>query len=239
MTRHLRSCIAIVAILLAALHASIARAVVDVRPLDTLLAGGANEGDVADGNWRYHDFTFRSTGAIPVDPAQVTVVLDGELSRSSLGFRWQTEVPASLGGAEAAFDVGYVLEGSFPWGVSAGLCFNGSVPSQGPGNATATVRDTLTLPDGRTLTLDVFNDGPGRVPDDNSDFSSWDVTSTARRKSHVSLVSWPGGGPMTLSFVHNLVEPLPDFPEPSVLALAAPLAPVLLRRPTHARRPIN
>lgn len=234
-----RSCITIAAVLLAALHASIAHAVVDVRPLDTLLAGGSSEGGVADDHWRYHSFTFRSTGAIPVDPAQVMVVLNGEASRSTLGFSWQADVPASLGGAEAAFDLGYVLEGSFPWGVTAGLRFNGPVPSQGPGNATATVADTLTLADGRSLMLDIFNDGPGRLDDDNSDFTAWDVSSPAGRDSHVSLVSRSGGGPMTLSMVHSLVEPLPDFPEPSVLALAASLAPLLLRRPTHARRPIN
>ena len=205
----------------------------EVRTLDALLPGGADAAGIGTRDWRYSGFTFRSTGAISVDPSQVRVLLREEPSVASLGFVWETDVPSALGGAEAAFDVGYTLEGLFPWGVSGGLRFNGAVPAQGPGNASVTVVETITLDDGRRATLNVFNDGPGRLEDDNSDFSGFGLTMPIRRDNHVTLVAGSGGGPVALSFVNNLVEPLPDFPEPASAAILSGVAPLLLRRRRH------
>ena len=202
-----------------------ARGQVFQAPLDTFLDGGANSAGVSAGGWHFGEFTFRSTGSIPVDPSDVLVRLSGEPSFNSLTFSWERD--AAPAGAEAAFDVGYRTEGDFQWGVRAGLRFNGAVPSEGAGGA-ATVRDTLTLAGGSQITLDVFNDGPGRLADDNSDFASVPGT-LVRREMHASLVA-AGGVPLRLSIAHNLVEPLPDFPEPAALGVVPALWLLLRRR---------
>ena len=194
-------------------------------PLDTLLEGGPNAGRVSAGAWHFEAFSFHSTGSIPVDPSEVLVQFVGDPGRNTLSFTWERDSPPA--GGEAAFDVGYRATGEFPFGVSAGLRFNGPVPSQGAGGD-ATVVDTVTLADGRQITLDVFNDGPGRLDDDNSDLANL-PGALARRDTHASLVA--AGGPLVhLQFVHNLIEPLPDFPEPTAVAFAPALCLLLRRR---------
>jgi hypothetical protein len=208
-----------------------ARAQTFQAPLDTFLDDGPNAAGVSVGGWHFDQFTFRSTGSIAVDASDVVIAFSGDPFRNTLAFSWERDAAPGSAGGEAAFDVGYRTEGAFPYGVRAGLRFNGSVPAQGAGGA-ANVLDTLTLDDGTRITLDVFNDGPGRLEDRNSDFESLNGP-LARRGAHASLVARDADTALLLSFAQNLVEPLPDFPEPAALALLAPLALLLRRRPIN------
>ena len=113
-----------------------------------------------------------------------------------------------------------------------GLRFNGSVPSQGPGDAAATVIETVRSPDQNfdlvpggdpnaddryIALLDVYNDGPGRLGDDNSDFIAVNPTRTLIFEKDILVSSQPDGGYAAISVVDNIVN---QVPEPGIFGLA-------------------
>ena len=222
-------------LLVAPLHAQTVR-----TPLSTLLAGGESAAGLTSGINRFSEFTFQSTGGVPIGPPTLNVLLLGESLISTLAFRSASDGTTYAAGSTVAFTIGYRVDRPDADEGSVGLWFNGRVPTAGPGQATASVLETVTLAGGQHLALDIFNDGPGRLIDTNSDGVALSAgTNTMRLDNSVSLVVNPGGGTIDLSFVNNIVEPLPDnLPEPIAAVALAPLTLLLLRR-RHPPRPIN
>ena len=123
--------------------------------LTDLLPGGQQGGGFTLGDKRYSNFTFASSGSAPLTPGDVNVRVTS------------TETNASVPGDDT-----YTLQ--FTFGLDAfpgertdlvlcyqvdvldpnqainrvGLRFNGSVPSQGPGDAAASIEETVQTLDG-------------------------------------------------------------------------------------------
>jgi len=119
-----------------------------------------------------------------------------------------------------------------------GLRFNGSVPAQGPGDAAASVIETVASRDGSdvapgapvsdTAVLDVFNDGPGRLEDSNSDFMPINLTRSLHFVKDIIVSSRPTGGYVAISVVDNIVDQIPEPAAVSLISIAG--GAVLLRR---------
>ena len=121
------------------------------------------------------------------------------------------------------------------WMNRVGLRFNGAVPSQGIGTGAASVLEAVSALDGSdvapglpvsdTEQLSVYNDGPGRLEDSNSDFMSLNAKPGLRLAKEITL-SAREAGQQTVSIVDNFLT----MPEPSFIALAIPAALALLAR---------
>jgi len=66
------------------------------------------------------------------------------------------------------------------------------------------------------VNLDVFNDGPGRLSDDNSDFLVINPQRTLQFTKDILVSSQPTGGYAAISVVDNIVD---QVPEPTMLGL--------------------
>jgi hypothetical protein len=215
-------------------------------PLTDFLPGGAQSGGIVVTDplspaygWRYSDFTFRSTGGAPVDAGSVVVRTSGDnsIGRGSLAFTYAKDVAPADAAKPVAFELGYRTDVIGPDPLNrVGLRFNGSVPSQGPGNATATVLATFSSLDGSLITiggtpspsvdLNVYNDGPARLEDRNSDFASLAALRGIRVVNFVTATPRAGGGPVSVSVADSYLT----IPEPASAALVATGAGALLLR---------
>ena len=208
--------------------------------LDRLLPGGAEQGGIVIGDKRYSNFTYSSTGDAPVRPQDVNVRISNDANPQKYNLEFTFGMDA-FPGERTDLVIGYdldVLPGSPDFINRAGLTFNGSVPSQGPGDAAASVVETVSSRDGSdvapgapnrdTEVLDVFNDGPGRLEDSNSDFMPLNLTKSLRFVKDIIVSSRPTGGYAVISVVTNTVDQIPEPGTLSLVALAG--GAVLLRR---------
>lgn len=226
---------------------AVSNAAVMQTTLDTLLTGGNNQSGVTLGDKRFSNFTFASTGSAPLRPQDVNVRIDNDADPTSSdparrnGQRYTLQFTFGLDafpGERTDMVVGYDLDvlGS-DFINRAGLRFNGSVPSQGVGDAAASVVETVQSRDGSdvapgapirdTEVLDVFNDGPGRLEDSNSDFMTLNLTRSLRFTKDIIVSSRPTGGYAVISVVDNIVD---QIPEPGSIALLGLAGGLLIRR---------
>lgn len=222
---------------------AVSNATVVNTTLDQLLPGGNNVGGVVIGDKRYSNFSYSSTGSAPVRAQDVNVRISNEEQRDQQRYTLQfTFGLDAFPGERTDLVVGYdvdVLSTDFI--NRAGLNFNGSVPSQGPGDAAASVVETVSSRDGSdvapgapirdTEVLDVFNDGPGRLEDSNSDFMALNLTRSLHFTKDIIVSSRPTGGYAVISVVVNTVD---QVPEPGMISLAALAGGAMLLR---RRRP--
>jgi hypothetical protein len=237
----------LLAVAVAAFLAGAPDAAADVfqTTLDTLVPGGGNAGGVTLDDARFSGFTFESADPVVVRAEDVTVRIStepGYWGVAHVGFAYTPALPAAAGPASTV-GVGYNIELGPSFGTinRAGLRFNGPVPSQGPGNAAATVTQTLTNPRGTDLapgapvrpteSLAVFHDGPGRLPDSNSEFLDLlPVITSLEVRNDVSLTPRAGTAEETaVWFVNTYLT----VPEPAAAGLLPLAAAALLRR--HCR----
>jgi hypothetical protein len=200
--------------------------------LTDLLPGGDTASGFTIGDKRYSNFTFASTGDSPLEPSDVDVrVTSSETNASMPGDdRYQLQFTFGMDafpGERTDLVICYQVDVLDPnqFINQVGLRFNGSVPAQGPGGAAATVQEMVMRPDMQpvapggdsVLILDVTNDGPGRLPDDNSDFVVINPTRTLQFCKDILVSSQPDGGYAAISIVDNIVD---QIPEPTALGLA-------------------
>jgi hypothetical protein len=215
--------------------------------LDTLVAGGANAGGI-DAPWgeRFSEFAFRSTVPYDVRPADVTVRIsneDGNIpGRTSVQFIFGTPTAATQAG-EVFIDY-RVDELNSRLLNRVGVRFSGGVPSQGVGaggyagltQAVSTVNGADLAPGAPvsdTESLVLFNDGPGRGEDQNSQFLSLNATYALRLSTRLTLNATEDG-----QLDVNFVDQFSTLPEPAAAAVALPLALALLaRRPRPSAGP--
>ena len=211
--------------------------------LTDLLPGGQQGGGFTLGDKRYSNFTFASSGSAPLTPGDVNVRVTS------------TETNASVPGDDT-----YTLQ--FTFGLDAfpgertdlvlcyqvdvldpnqainrvGLRFNGSVPSQGPGDAAASIEETVQTLDGSpvapgseddVLVLNVFNDGPGRLSDDNSDSVAVNPARSLLFCKDILVSSRENGGYVAVSIADNFIV---QVPEPGMIGLASLVGLSLLAR---------
>lgn len=203
--------------------------------LSDLLPGGQSANGFTIGDKRYSAFTFASSGSAPLQPRDVNVrVTSSDASPGVAGDdRYSIQFTFGLDafpGERTDLVICYRVDVTDPAMAinQVGLRFNGSVPSQGPGDAAASVIETVQTTDGSdiapgapvddTLVLDVFNDGPGRLADDNSDFVAVNPARSLLFCKDILVSSRPDGGYAAISIVDNIVD---QVPEPSMLGLAA------------------
>jgi hypothetical protein len=200
--------------------------------LADLLQGGNTSGGFTVGDKRYSTFTFSSTGQAPLTPSQVNVRVTSTDSNPAVPGDDQYAIQFTFGldafpGERNDLVIGYRVDVTNPamFINRVGLRFNGSVPSQGPGDAAASVAETITSADGSpvipgssnpTAVLDVFNDGPGRLADDNSDFIAVNPTRSLIFTKDIIVSSRPTGGYAAVSVVDNIVD---QVPEPGVIGM--------------------
>jgi len=212
----------------------VARAATVTYSLADLLQGGNQSGGFTIGDKRYTNFTFSSTGPAPLTSREVNVRVTSTDSNTAVPGDDQYTIQFTFGldafpGERNDLVVGYQVDVLNPGMFinRVGLRFNGSVPSQGPGNAAASVAESITSGDLRspvvpgspnpTAVLDVFNDGPGRLPDDNSDFIAVNPTrSLIFTKDIIVSSQATTGGYAAVSVVDNIVD---QVPEPGVLGI--------------------
>ena len=217
---------------------AVSNAAVMQTTLDRLLPGGAEQGGILIGDKRYSNFTYSSTGSAPVRPQDVNVRISNEADPQKYNLEFTFGMDA-FPGERTDLVIGYDLDVIGRDFINrAGLTFNGSVPSQGVGDAAASVVETVSSRDGSdvapgaptrdTEVLDVFNDGPGRLEDTNSDFMALNLTRSLRFVKDIIVSSRPTGGYAVISVVVNTVD---QIPEPGTLSLVAVVGgAVLLRR---------
>ena len=221
---------------------AVSNAAVLQTTLDTLLPGGNNQGGLVlpGGDKRYSNFTFASTGSAPLRPSDVSVRIDNDApggQRYNIQFTFGLDAfPGERTDLVICYDVDIISGNDFI--NRAGLRFNGSVPSQGVGDAAASVVETVQSRDGSdvapgapirdTEVLDVFNDGPGRLEDSNSDFMALNLTRSLRFCKDIIVSSRPTGGYAVISVVDNIVDQIPEPGVMSLLTIAG--GAVLLRR---------
>jgi hypothetical protein len=200
--------------------------------LADLLAGGTQSGGFTIGDKQYSGFTFSSTGSAPLTPRDVNVRVTSSDSNAAVPGDDQYAIQFTFGldafpGERSDLVIGYRVDVQNPamFINRVGLRFNGSVPSQGVGDAAASVSETVTSTNGGpvvpgssnpTAVIDVFNDGPGRLPDDNSDFIAVNPTRSLIFTKDIIVSSRPDGGYAAVSVVDNIVD---QVPEPGVISL--------------------
>ena len=213
--------------------------------LADLVGTGPSSGGFVIGDKRYSEFTFSSTGSAPLRANDVNVRVSTSDSSAAVPGDDQYALQFTFGldafpGERTDLVIGYrvdVLDPSM-FINRVGLRFNGSVPSQGPGNAAATVVETVraeredmdVVPgvDSDVAIIDVFNDGPGRLADDNSDSIVVNPARTLFFTKDILVSSQSTGGYVAVSVVDNIIN---QVPEPSVIGLVTFAgAGLLLRR---------
>lgn len=202
--------------------------------LADLLAGGSTASGFQIGDKRYSGFEFSSTGSFPLSSSDVNVRVTSTDTNPAVAGDDQFSLQFTFGldafpGERTDLVIGYRVDVTDPsmFINRVGLRFNGSVPSQGPGDAAATVIETVRTTDGSdvapgapisdTAVIDVFNDGPGRLSDDNSDSIAVNPTRSLIFTKDILVSSRPDGGYAAISVVDNIVN---QVPEPSLLGLA-------------------
>ncbi|HZN66678.1 MAG TPA: PEP-CTERM sorting domain-containing protein [Tepidisphaeraceae bacterium] len=217
---------------------AVANAAVIQTTLDQLLPGGNQSGGIVIGDKRYSAFTYSSSGQAPVAARDVNVRISNEGTNNVGNQQYTIQFTFGLDafpGERNDLVICYQLDVlSNDFIDEVGLRFNGSVPSQGPGNAAASVIETVSTidPDGAgprtappvapgsndsTMVLDVFNDGPGRLPNDNDEFQDVNLTRSLLFCKDILVSSQPTGGYAAISIVDNVVN---QVPEPGMISLA-------------------
>jgi hypothetical protein len=200
--------------------------------LADLLQGGNQSGGFTVGDKRYTNFTFSSTGPAPLVSRDVNVRVTSTDSNPAIAGDDQYTIQFTFGldafpGERNDLVIGYQVDVTNPamFINRVGLRFNGSVPSQGPGDASASVTESITSTNGSpvvpgssnpTAVIDVFNDGPGGLADDNSDFIAVNPTRSLIFTKDIIVSSRPNGGYAAVSVVDNIVD---QVPEPTVLGI--------------------
>jgi hypothetical protein len=238
--RNLRRLLAVCGLAVLGLPA-VSNAAVMQTTLDRLLPGGNESVGIVIGDKRYSNFTYSSTGSAPVRAQDINVRVSNDVDpqKYNLEFTFGMDAfPGERTDLVIAYDLD-VLGRDFI--NRAGLKFNGSVPSQGLGDAAASVVETISSRDGSdvaegapirdTEVLDVFNDGPGRLEDSNSDFLRLNLTRSLHFVKDIIVSSRPTGGYAAISVVTNTVD---QVPEPAVISLVAFAGGALLLRRRRA-----
>jgi len=247
--RNLRRLVALCGLAVLGLPA-VSNAAVMQTTLDRLLPAGNENGGIVIGDKRYSNFSYSSTGSAPVRAQDVNVRISNDADPSSTdpvaraGQRYTLEFTFGMDafpGERTDLVIGYNLDVlSTDFINRAGLRFNGSVPSQGVGDAAASVVETVSSRNGSdvavgstgdTKVLDVFNDGPGRLEDSNSDFLALNLTRSLHFVKDIIVSSRPTGGYVAISVVTNTVD---QVPEPAVISLVTFAGGALLLRRRRA-----
>ena len=222
----------------------VAKAATVQYSLADLLPGGQQGNGITLGYKRYSGFTFSSTGSTPLTPRDVNVRVTSTDTNPAIAGDDTYSLQFTFGldafpGERTDLVLCYRVDVLDPNMVinQVGLRFNGSVPSQGPGNAAASVIETVQTTDGSdvapgapiddTMVLDVFNDGPGRLSDDNSDFVTVNPARSLLFCKDILVSSRPDGGYAAISVVDNIVV---QIPEPAMIGFAGFVGLGLLAR---------
>ncbi len=230
------------------LVAPAARAATLQTTLDTLLPGGSNAGGLAWSGAHISDFTFESAGPVVVSPADVLVRLTVEPRLFGLDMQGTAHVQISYepplpdaAGPTSTVVISYRCD---PIDHSsavdrAGLRFNANVPAYGVGNAATDVTQTLTALDGSDLVpgdpfrptevLHLYNDGPGRLGDDNAEFLSLALITSLRVRTEIALTPFAGTDEHSAVSLVNVFDLVPE-PSSAGLLPCALLATLLRRR---------
>jgi hypothetical protein len=238
--RNLRRLLAVCGLAVLGLPAASNAAVMQTT-LDRLLPGGNESGGIVIGDKRYSNFSYSSTGSAPVRAQDVNVRINNDANPQQYTLEFTFGMDA-FPGERTDLVIGYDLDVlSRDFINRAGLRFNGSVPSQGVGDAAASVVETVSSRDGSdvavgapirdTEVLDVFNDGPGRLEDSNSDFLALNLTRSLHFVKDIIVSSRPTGGYAAISVVTNTVD---QVPEPAVISLIGFAGGALLLRRRRA-----
>ncbi len=237
-SRHNRAAriIAVVAVAILGVCAAAPAAIIPptTMSMQSLLDSG---GSFLIGDKLYSNFTFQSTGDAPLDAQDVNVTFS-----SSDGNHYNVRFSFGLDAFPSERTdvlIGYQIDVTGTDYINrVGLDFNGNVPSQGPGNAAASVTETISTLDGSDLSpgapitdteqISVFSDGPNRLPDNLASSLPVNLTRSLQFVKDIIVSSRPTGGVATISFVDNSVDQVPEPSSLGLLFLAG--AASLLRR---------
>jgi hypothetical protein len=194
--------------------------------LDSLLAGGANEGGITLGDKHYDNFDFSSAGQNPLTAKDVEVVIALDGNQHFISFLMDL---SSIGTARTDLVISYDLHVLDPARHinSVGLSFDGAPLDAGefgpvaagvilPTRAAASVTETVSTLDGSDLApggpvqsseiITVFNDGDGAdtLPDNLDKTLAVNPTRGLHFVKDI-LVSSRGEGAALITFVENSV----------------------------------
>jgi hypothetical protein len=212
--------------------------------LDTLVAGGANQGGITIGDKRYSNFRFSSPDPVPIAPSAVRVSLisDDVANQYQIRFTFAQDALDVTAGQRTDVVIGYqvnVIGSQLINGV--GLAFDGTVTG-GNGNAVATITETIRTIDGSELSpafpdtneafITVYNDGLAGRTDNNTMTLGVNPTQALEFEKDILVSSAAGGGRVEITTVDNFVY---QVPEPSSAALLAAAGGLLVARRRRSR----
>ena len=211
------------------------------RPLDALLPGGADAGGVDVAGWRFSEFSFTGAGGLELDPSAVGVRFEslGDVERrATVHFFFDTSMqPTQVG----TFTLGYRADfAPSDFVTRFGTQLGGAIPL-GTFPGSLDVDETISSLDGSDLVpgapvsgthvINLFNDGSGRLEDQNSGFTALNIMPGLRLEKRVLLTARDVGQP-SLVFTGRFLS----VPELGSFALFAAACAVLLRRRRLRRR---
>jgi hypothetical protein len=217
--------------------------------LGDVTAGGQYAGGVVVRGWRYSDFTFRGEGPLAIAAGDVNVrisIADGEPDRIDT-VRFDLYPEAAAAGDTATLFIDYVVTPHEPgWVSRVGLRNTGVVPAQGIGDGSLSVTEAVSTLDGSDLSpeppardregLTIFNDGPGRLQDDNSDLLSVNLAGGVRLAKELTITA-RSAGPLAM-YVADTISAIPE-PAGAAVAAAAALWGLSCRPMRGTRRRVN
>lgn len=235
-------------LVLSALAGTAAGAESVTTTLDTLIAGGSNEGGITLGDKRYFDFRFSPTGDAVVAASAIDVSLTSSEDQDQYQLRFSfvrdpLDAEGINGSQSTDLVIGYRIEVLGDQFINrVGLAFDASVAG-GSGFEAASVTETIRTAEGADLSplfpgqhqvnISVHRDGPDGRPD--SDVFSLPVhpVRTLEFEKDILVSSRAGGSRVVITTVDNLVD---QVPEPANIALLGAAALLLTRRRAGAQR---
>jgi hypothetical protein len=208
--------------------------------MDKLINNGPQAGGITIGDKKYSDFTFSSNGDAPVAASNVDVGFTSSDNDNhyQLRFTFRTDLLDATPGQTTDVVIGYRMDVLSDQLINrVGLDFASTVTGTSGVDA-ASVVETIRTANGSEVSpaypgqdqveISVINDGSGGGNDTSATSIAVNPTRALLFQKDILVSSRPAGGTVTITFVDNFVDQVPEPASAAILGLGGAL--LLARR---------